>query len=74
MSLPNASDPAGTAIVADNVVRQGKVIDAESQDANVQGVRRFTELVAAQPRLSATALQTVGVKGYDGFVLAVVLS
>jgi predicted O-methyltransferase YrrM len=64
----------GTAIVADNVVRQGKVIDAESQDANVQGVRRFTELVAAQPRLSATALQTVGVKGYDGFVLAVVLS
>jgi predicted O-methyltransferase YrrM len=63
----------GTAIVADNMVREGKVIDAESKDANVQGVRRFTELVAAEPRLSATALQTVGVKGYDGFVLAVVL-
>jgi predicted O-methyltransferase YrrM len=64
----------GTVIVADNVVREGKVIDADSDDANVRGVRRFTELVAAEPRLSATALQTVGVKGYDGFVLAVVLS
>jgi predicted O-methyltransferase YrrM len=64
----------GTVIVADNVVRQGKVVDPDSGDPNVQGVRRFTELVAAEPRLSATVLQTVGAKGYDGFALAVVLS
>ncbi len=63
----------GTVIVADNVVRQGKVIDAKSEDPSVQGVRRFTEMLAAEPRLSATVLQTVGVKGYDGFALAVVL-
>jgi predicted O-methyltransferase YrrM len=63
----------GTVIVADNVVREGKVIEADSDDENVQGVRRFTELLAAEPRLSATVLQTVGVKGYDGFALAVVL-
>jgi predicted O-methyltransferase YrrM len=63
----------GTIIVADNVVRQGKVVETDSDDPNVQGVRRFTELVAAEPRLSATVLQTVGVKGYDGFLLAVVL-
>jgi predicted O-methyltransferase YrrM len=63
----------GTVIVADNVVREGKVVDADSDDENVQGVRRFTELVAAEPRLSATVLQTVGVKGYDGFALAVLL-
>jgi predicted O-methyltransferase YrrM len=62
----------GTLIVADNVVRDGAVVDAGSTDPNVQGVRRFTELVAAEPRLSATALQTVGVKGYDGFLLALV--
>jgi predicted O-methyltransferase YrrM len=64
----------GTVIVADNVVREGKVIDAHSNDANVQGVREFTALLAAEPRLSATVLQTVGVKGYDGFALAIVLS
>jgi predicted O-methyltransferase YrrM len=64
----------GTVIVADNVVREGKVIDPNSDDANVQGVQRFTELLAAEPRLSATVLQTVGAKGYDGFALAVVLS
>jgi predicted O-methyltransferase YrrM len=63
----------GTVLVADNVVRQGKVIDEKSKDPNIQGVRRFTEMVAAEPRLSATVLQTVGVKGYDGFTLAVVL-
>jgi len=64
----------GTVIVADNVVREGKVVQAKSDDANVQGVRRFTELLAAEPRLSATVLQTVGSKGYDGLALAVVLS
>ena len=48
----------GTLIVADNVVRDGKVVDADSRDELVQGVRRFNELVAAEPRLSATMLQT----------------
>ena len=64
---------AGTVILADNVVREGKVIDPKSKDVNVQGVRKFTEIVAAEPRLSATVLQTVCGKGYDGFALAVVL-
>ena len=63
----------GTVIVADNVVREGRVVQADCDDPNVQGVRRFTELMAAEPRLSATVLQTVGTKGYDGFALAVVL-
>ena len=63
----------GTVIVADNVVRGGRVIEPGSDDANVLGVRRFAELVAQEPRLSATVLQTVGTKGYDGFALAVVL-
>ncbi len=64
----------GTLIVADNVVRDGKVVDPESPDPYIQGVRRFTELVAAEPRLSTTVLQTVGTKGYDGFAISVVLS
>ena len=62
----------GTLIVADNVVRKGAVIDADSKDPLVQGVRRFHELVAAEPRVSATAIQTVGDKGYDGFTLMLV--
>lgn len=62
----------GTLIVADNVVRRGQVIDPDSEDANVQGVSRFNEALAANPRLSATIVQTVGVKGYDGLALAVV--
>jgi predicted O-methyltransferase YrrM len=64
----------GTVIVADNVVRQGNVIDPKSRDGNVQGVRRFTEMLAKDGRLSSTVLQTVGEKGYDGFALAVVVS
>ena len=64
----------GTLIIADNVVRDGKVVDADSSDALVQGVRRFNELVAADPRLSATALQTVGRKGYDGMAIALVIA
>ena len=64
----------GTVVVADNVVRNGAVIDADSEDPSVQGVRRFTEQLAAEPRLSATAVQTVGTKGYDGFILALVTS
>ena len=61
----------GTMIVADNVVRNGAVIDAASRDADVQGVRRFLELLSTDQRLSATAIQTVGTKGYDGIALAV---
>lgn len=62
----------GTVIVVDNVVREGKVIDSKSSDPDVRGTRRMAELMAAEPRLSATVLQNVGPKGYDGFVLAVV--
>jgi predicted O-methyltransferase YrrM len=62
----------GTVIVVDNVVRDGKVIDAKSRKGDVIGTRRMTELMAQHPHLSATVLQTVGVKGYDGFALAVV--
>src|SRR4051794_40934038 len=57
---------AGTAIVADNVVRGGAVTDASREDPSVQGVRSFVEMVAAEPRLTATAIQTVGKKGWDG--------
>lgn len=63
---------AGTILVVDNVIREGDVIDAKSKDASVQGTRRLFDLMAANPRLDATALQTVGSKGYDGFVVAVV--
>lgn len=62
----------GTVIVGDNVVREGKVIDNTSNNPRVQGIRRFYELIATEPRVSATALQTVGSKGYDGFIMAVV--
>jgi predicted O-methyltransferase YrrM len=62
----------GSLIVVDNVVRDGKVIDARPRDASVQGVRRLNDLIAAEKRVSATALQTVGVKGYDGFAVALV--
>jgi len=64
----------GTMIIADNVVRDGAVADPASQDASVRGVRRFIEALAAEPRVSATVIQTVGSKGYDGFALAVVLA
>jgi predicted O-methyltransferase YrrM len=62
----------GTLIIADNVVRDGAVADPASSDPNVQGVRQFIDLLAAEPRISATVLQTVGSKGYDGFAIAVV--
>jgi predicted O-methyltransferase YrrM len=62
----------GTAIVVDNVVRDGEVADARSADADVVGVRRMFEAMAREPRLSATAIQTVGSKGWDGFALALV--
>jgi predicted O-methyltransferase YrrM len=62
----------GTLIVADNVVRDGAVADAESDDPSVVGVRAFFDRLAAEPRVRATAIQTVGVKGYDGFAVALV--
>jgi predicted O-methyltransferase YrrM len=63
----------GTMIIADNVVRDGKVIDAGNEDPRVQAVRKMNELIAAEPRVSATTIQTVGGKGYDGFTLMVVI-
>ena len=62
----------GTIIIADNVIRNGAVIDPANPDPRVQGVRRFNELLSAEPRVTATTIQTVGSKGYDGFTLAVV--
>jgi predicted O-methyltransferase YrrM len=63
----------GTLIVADNVVRGGAIIDADSADSRVQGIRRFNDMLARDPRLDATILQTVGSKGYDGIAYALVL-
>lgn len=62
----------GTLIVADNVVRDGAVLDAASSDETVQAVRRFHELLTFDARVIATVIQTVGVKGHDGFALALV--
>jgi len=63
---------SGTTILADNVVREGEVINPASEDSRVQGVREFCRLLARQPNVEATALQTVGSKGYDGFAMVVV--
>lgn len=62
----------GTLIIVDNVVRGGDVIDADSGDQSVQGVRRFVELLAVESGASGTAIQTVGTKGYDGFAIVLV--
>jgi predicted O-methyltransferase YrrM len=62
----------GSLIVVDNVVREGEIIDGASKDANVQGVRRFFELAATDPRVDATAIQTVGAKGHDGLAIVLV--
>ena len=62
----------GTLIIADNVVRQGGVIVPDHPDVRVQGVRRFLAMVASEPRVSATTIQTVGSKGYDGFAMVLV--
>jgi predicted O-methyltransferase YrrM len=62
----------GSLIVADNVVRDGELADADSDDPRVQGVRRFMELLGAASNVTATAIQTVGSKGWDGFALALV--
>lgn len=63
----------GTTIIADNVVRNGEVTREDSTDALVQGIRRFNEAVADDPRLDATVIQTVGSKGYDGFCILAVM-
>jgi predicted O-methyltransferase YrrM len=62
----------GGLIIADNVIRDGAIVDAQSEDSAVLGSRRLHDLLAAEPRVSATTIQTVGTKGYDGFTLALV--
>lgn len=62
----------GSLIVVDNVVRSGGIADLSSRDANVEGIRRGLEVIAAEPRLKSAVLQTVGVKGYDGLAIALV--
>lgn len=64
----------GSLIIVDNVVRRGAVLDDASQDPSVRGVRRMAELLAAEPRLDATVLQTVGTKGWDGLAIARVVA
>jgi predicted O-methyltransferase YrrM len=64
----------GGVIVVDNVVRAGALADPGAEDPGVQGMRRFHELLAREPRVSATTIQTVGAKGYDGFTFALVVS
>jgi predicted O-methyltransferase YrrM len=63
----------GSVIVVDNVVRNGAVVDADSSDPAIRGTRELNELMASERRVSATEVQTVGSKGYDGFALALVL-
>jgi predicted O-methyltransferase YrrM len=62
----------GSLIICDNVVRQGHVVNSESEDENVKGIRQFMNALAQEKRISATAIQTVGSKGYDGFIVGVV--
>jgi predicted O-methyltransferase YrrM len=64
----------GSVIIADNVVREGAVLDDKSKDADIQGIRRFLEMVGKEKRVSGTALQTVSTKNYDGFALVLVTS
>jgi predicted O-methyltransferase YrrM len=62
----------GSVIVFDNVVRNGEILDSRSKDAAVQGTRKLHQLLASERRVSATSIQTVGIKGYDGFAIAMV--
>jgi len=64
----------GTLIIVDNVVRGGAVIEPKSEDTSVQGVRKLFAMLAQEPRVTATALQTLGSKGYDGLLIALVTS
>ncbi|MGE6377916.1 O-methyltransferase [Peribacillus muralis] len=59
----------GTVIITDNVIRDGKVLDPDSEDPNVKGIRTFVDQLSADPRIDSTVMQTVGMKGYDGFVI-----
>jgi predicted O-methyltransferase YrrM len=62
----------GALIVVDNVVREGRVLDERSTDSNIVGTRRLYDMLADEPRLESTAIQTVGAKKWDGFIIAVV--
>jgi predicted O-methyltransferase YrrM len=62
----------GALIIADNVIRDGKILDPADTDPRVQGVRRFNQLLAEEPRVKATVIQTVGGKGHDGMAIAIV--
>jgi predicted O-methyltransferase YrrM len=64
----------GSVIIADNAVQQGRIADAACDDTNVQGIRRFIEMLGAEPRVSATIIQCVGSQGYDGLAIGVVTS
>jgi predicted O-methyltransferase YrrM len=64
----------GSVIIADNVVREGAVLNAKTKDADIRGIRRFLEMVGKEKRVSGTALQTVGTKNYDGFAVVLVTS
>ena len=64
----------GSVIVVDNVIREGRVIETDSNDANIEGIRRLNTIIAKEPRVSATAIQTVGNKGYDGLAIALVVA
>jgi predicted O-methyltransferase YrrM len=63
----------GTLIIADNVIRDGEILDPASSDPRVQGIRRFNQLLANEPRVKATVIQTVGRKGHDGMAIAIVI-
>ena len=62
----------GSLIIVDNVIRDGRVIDAKSHDPDIQGIRRFNRMLATEPGICATAIQTVGAKGHDGFAIVLV--
>jgi predicted O-methyltransferase YrrM len=64
----------GSVLIVDNVVRKGAVLDPKNQGEGVQGTRTLHEMISKEPRVSATALQTVGTKGWDGFVMALVIA
>ena len=64
----------GTVIIVDNIVREGSVLEKDTQDIAIQGIQTFAQIVASHPRLEATAIQTVGCKGYDGFALIRVIA
>jgi predicted O-methyltransferase YrrM len=62
----------GSLILIDNVARRGRVVDLSESEPDIMGVRRVVDMIANEPRVTATAIQTVGEKGYDGFLIALV--